>query len=320
MKRAILFLLLLILLPAAQAQQARVYRVGIVFHGGIYATAIDGMRAGLKELGLEETKHYLLHVRDTKGDLKSVAAVARGLEAEKVDLIFSIATSVTLEAKRATKSVPIVFYAGTDPTAVGLVESFRKPGGRLTGIYGRLGDLTAKRIELLKAMVPTLRRLVTFYDPANPNFGAAAKLAREATRQLGLELVEHPVGSVEEFRAALRAFQPRKGDGFIYLSDAMIVSQSELVVETANQKKMPAIFADRASVVSGGLASYGQSYYELGRLSAQYMRKILLGANQGDLPVEQLDRLHFAINLKTAKALGLTIPQAVLARADEVIE
>ena len=129
---------------AAEAQQARVYRIGIVLQGGPYFADIDGLRDGLKELGLVEGKHFVLDVRDTKGDLTLVESAARALEEQKVDLIYSITTSVTLAAKRATKSVPIVFYSGTDPVAVGLVESFRRPGGRLTGVYGRFTELTAK--------------------------------------------------------------------------------------------------------------------------------------------------------------------------------
>jgi putative ABC transport system substrate-binding protein len=318
--RLLLALALLVLPLAAQAQQGRVYRIGVVLHGGTYSTAIDGMRDGLKAFGFEESKHYLLHVRETKGDIKAVAGAARSLEAEKVDLIFSMATSVSLEAKRATKSVPMVFYAGTDPVALGLVDSFRKPGGRLTGIYGRFTDITEKRIELLKTLVPKLQRIVTFHNPENPNAGRALKQAREAARQLKLELIEIEVRSVEQFRAALQAYKPGKADGFSYLSDAMMISQIGLLIEAAKAKRMPAIFADRANVVAGGLASYGQSYYTLGKLCAGPIHKVLLGANPGELPVEQLDRLDFVVNLKAAKALGITIPQAVLARADEVIE
>ena len=134
-----ILILALFALPLAVAPQpARVYRVGVVLHGGPHSSAVDGLRDGLRELGLAEGKHFVLDVRDAKGDPKSVEAAARSLEGEKVDLIVAMTTSVTLAAKRATKSVPIVFYAGTDPVSVGLVESFRKPGGRLTGIHGQI--------------------------------------------------------------------------------------------------------------------------------------------------------------------------------------
>ena len=311
---------LLALSLVAEAQQARVYRVGVVLQGGSYSATIDGLRDGLKELGLEDGKQVVLDVRDAKGELKSVEAAARSLEGEKVDLIYAIATSVALAAKRATKSVPIVFYAGTDPVAVGLVESFRKPGGRLTGIHGQLTDLTAKRLELLKEMIPKLHRVVTFYSPANPAAQQSVKFAREAARRLKVELVERPVASVEELRAGLHALRPGEADALFYVSDAMVSSQPKLIIDATTAKKLPTMLAYQGSVAMGALASYGESYYALGRRSAKHVQRILLGADPGDLPVEQLDRPQFVINLKTAKTLGLMIPQTVLLRADEVIQ
>jgi putative ABC transport system substrate-binding protein len=316
----ILTVVALALPRAVEAQAARVYRVGVLLQGGPYLPAIDGLRDGLKELGFEEGKHYVLHVRDARGDLKAAEAAARSLEAEKVDLIYALATSVTLAAKRVTTSVPIVFYAGTDPVALGLVESFRKPGGRLTGIHGRTTDLTAKRLELMKEIVPKLRRVVAFYSPENPAAQESVKLARDAARQLKLELLERPVASVEELRAGLRALRPGEADAHLHVADAMVSSHAELIIDAARAKRLPTMFQDRESAVRGALASYGMSYYTVGRLSAKNVQRVLLGANPGDMPVEQLDRLHHVINRKTARALGLTIPQSVLLQADEIIE
>ena len=316
----ILILALFTMPHSVEAQQARGYRIGVVLQGGSYSAAIDGLRDGLRELGFEEGKQFLLHVRDVKGDLNAVEPAARGLEGEKVDLIWALATSTTLAVKRATKSVPIVFYAGTDPVAVGLVASFRKPGGRFTGVHGQFSDLTAKRLELLKEMTPKMRRVLALYNPENPAAQRSVKMLREAARQLKVELVERPIASVEELRAALRALRPGEVDAIAYVADAMVTSQAELVIETARARKLPTIFQDKGSVDKGALASYGESYYTIGRRSAKHIQQVLLGANPGDLPVEQLDRLQFVINLKTAKALGLAIPQSVLARADEIIE
>ena len=302
---------------AAEAQQARVYRVGVVLQGGPYVGAVDGLRKGLGELGLEEGKQFILHIREGKGDLKAVEQAAGDLEREKVDLIYAVSSSVTLAAKQATKTVPIVFYAGTDPVALGLVESFRKPGGRLTGVYGRLPDLTPKRLELLKEMVPRLRRVVMFYDRNNRVAQRDMKLARDAARQLK---VEHRVGSVEELRAGLRALRAGETDAFLSGADAMVVGETALVIDTARAKKLPTMFTELDSVVKGGLASYGVSYSTMGGLCARYVQRILLGASPGDLPVEQVDKLYFVVNLKTAKTLGLTIPQSLLQRADEVIQ
>jgi putative ABC transport system substrate-binding protein len=304
---------------AADAQQARVSRVGVVLQGGPYGAAVDGLRKGLGELGLAEGKQFILHIREAKGDLKAVEQAAGDLEREKVDLIYAVSSSVTLAVKRATKTVPIVFYAGTDPVALGLVESFRKPGGRLTGIYGRLPDLTAKRLELLKEMVPRVRRVVMFYNSDNPVAAGGMKVARDAARQLKVELLERRVASVEELRASPRALRSGEADAYLSGADAMVVSQTAFIIDTARAKKLPTMFTELDSPVKGGLASYGVSYYAMGRLSARYVQRILLGANPGDLPVEQVDKLDFVINLKTARALGLTIPQSLLLRADEVI-
>jgi putative tryptophan/tyrosine transport system substrate-binding protein len=305
--------------PAVEAQQARVYRVGVVLHGGSYLAAVDGLRDGLKALGFEEGNQFVFHLRDTKGDLKSVDAAARSLEAEKVDLIYSLATSVTIAVKRATKSVPIVFYAGTDPVAFGLVESYRRPGGRLTGVHGQFTDLTAKRLELLKELIPKLRRVVTFFNPDNPAAQESIKFGREGARRLNVELVERKAASVEDLRAGLEALRPGDADAFFYVADAMMTGQAGLIIDIATSKKLPTMFADRETVAKGALVSYGVSYYAFGRLAAKNVHRILLGANPAELPVEQLDRPHLVINLNTAKALGLAIPHAVLVRADEVI-
>jgi putative ABC transport system substrate-binding protein len=305
---------------AAEAQQPRVYQVGVVLQGGVYSQAVDGLRDGLRELGLEEGRQVVLQIHDAKGNLKVVEAAAKRLEEEKVDVIYAVATSVTLATKRATKAVPIVFYAGTDPVVVGLVESFRKPGGRLTGIHGQLTDLTAKRLELLKALIPGLRRVVTFYSPDNSAAQQSVKIAREAARRLNVELMERLVASVEELRAGLRALRPGEADAFLYVSDAMVGSQTAMIIATARAKRLPTMLSTKGTVAMGALASVGESYYVIGRLSARHIHRVLLGADPGQLPVEQLDRPEFVINLKTAKALGLTIPQSVLLRADEVIQ
>ena len=244
----------------------------------------------MRELGLEDGKRLILHVRDAKGDLKAVEAAARDLEAQNVDLIHSWSTSVSLAVVRATKKVPIIFYAGTDPVAVGLVGNFRKPGGRVTGMHGWTTDLTGKRLALLREMIPSLRRVVTFYNPQNPAAQEAVKLARDAARQLKVELVEHRVASVEQLRTVLGALRPGEADAYLHVSDSMMTSQVALVVETAMAKRLATMFQDKQSVIQGGLASYGVDYYAAGRPSANRVQRMLLGANPGDLAVEQLDR------------------------------
>jgi putative ABC transport system substrate-binding protein len=315
----LLGVLLLALCSSAVAQQQKVYRVGVLLQGGPWYDAIDGLRHGLKELGLEDGKQYVLDIRDAKGDPKAIEEAARSLESEKVKLIYAMATTVVTGAKKVTVDTPIVFAAGTDPVAMGLVESFAKPGGRLTGVHLLVTDLTAKRLEILKEIFPKLRGVVTFYNPANQVAKKGASLGREEAKRLGLKFIERHVKSVEELREALQALKAGEADAFFYTPDAMVLSQVSLIIETARSKKLATMFQEPSLVAKGALASYGQSYYEIGRLSAKYVQKVLSGTPPRDLRIETFDDVELVINLKTAKELGITIPPNVLARAQKVI-
>ena len=303
-----------------QAQQQKVYRIGVLFPGGPLSKTVDGLRKGLKELGFEEGKQFTLAIRDTKGDAKAAADAARTFEQEKVNLIYAIASSVIVAAKEATQNVPIVFSIGTDPVAMGLVSDFAKPGGRLTGVHFLVRDLTSKRLEVLKELLPKLRGVVTVYDPASQVAKESAQLARAEAKRLGLKFIERHIKSVEELRQALQALKAGEADAFFYIPDPMLVSQAQLIIDTAKAKKLPTMFQEQSLVAKGGLASYGQSYYEMGRLSAKYVQKVLSGTNPRDLRIETFDDVELVINLKTANQLGLTIPPNVLARANKVIK
>ena len=321
-RRIVFSLLLTVLLPPvfpAEAQQAKVYRVGVIHQGGPYGAVVDGLRDGLRQLGYEDGKHILLEIRDTKADLKLVEEAARIFERERVNLIYVVATSVVAPVKNVTSQIPIVFSVGSDPVASGLVQSFGRPGGRLTGIQYSTTDLTGKRLEILKEILPKLSRVVTFYNPNNPMATEAAALAREAAQQFRVQLVERHATSVEELRQALQALKAKEVDAYFYISDAMMTSQAQLVIDMATSKKLPTMFPEQGFVAMGGLASYGQNFYEIGRLSAKYVQKVLTGAPPGDLRVETVDKFELIMNLKTAKQIGLTIPPNVLARADKVI-
>jgi putative ABC transport system substrate-binding protein len=302
-----------------EAQQAKVYRVGVLLPGEAWYEIIDGLRVGLKQLGLEEGKQYALAIRDWKGDAKVAEEAARKFEQEKVNLIYTTSTNSAIAARRATAEIPIVFCAGTDPVVVGLVDSFAKPGGRLTGIYQPATDLTAKRLEILKEIVPKLRRVVTFYDPRRPTAIESSKLAREAAQQMGLQLVERHVASIEELQTGVRALRAGELDAYLAVSDAIASNQAQLIIDTARVKKFATMLDFLSHVIKGGLASYAVSFHEMGRLSAKYVQRILTGVKPQDLPVEGIDKIELVINLKTAKDIGLTIPPNVLARADRVI-
>jgi putative ABC transport system substrate-binding protein len=304
----------------AEAQQARPYRVGVLVPGEAWYEIVDGLRLGLRELGLEERKQYTLSIRDWKGDLKAAEDAARNLEQEKVNLMYATSSNSAIAAKRATADIPIVFCAGTDPIVLGLVESFANPGGRLTGVYTRVTDLAAKRLEILTEIVPKLRRVVTFYDPRTPVARESARLARdEIARLKGVEFVERRFSSVEEFQAAIRALKTGEVDAYLAVSDPTAVNQAQLIIDTARDKKLPTMFEHLSHVTRGGLASYGVSFHELGRLSAKYVQRVLGGVKPNDLPVQAVDKIDLVINLQTAKRIGLTIPAHVLARADKVI-
>ena len=304
----------------AHAQQAKVYRVGVLLPGGPLYEAIDGLRAGLKELRLEEGKQFTLTIRDTKGDVKAAEEAAGGFEREKFNLIYTLATSVVTAAKGATANIPIVFGVGSDPVTGELVESFAKPGGRLTGVHYLVRDLTAKRLEILKEVLPKLSRVVTFYNPGNRVATDSAKLGREEAKRLGLKFIERHANSVEELKKALQALKIGEADAYFYTPDAMVTGQAQLIIDTAKAKKLATMFHEQSLVARGALASYGQNYHAVGRASAKYVQRVLHGAHPRDLRIETIENIELAINLQTAKQLGLTVPPELLMRADKVIK
>jgi putative ABC transport system substrate-binding protein len=203
---------------------------------------------------------------------------------------------------------------------LGLVKDFVKPGGRLTGVHYLVKDLTAKRLELLKEIMPKLGRVVTFYDPGNKVAVEAAQMARGEAKRLGLRFIERQVRSADELRAGLQGLKTGEAEAFFYLPDTMVVSEAQSIIETARIKRLATMFQDESVVVKGALASYGQNYYEIGRLSAKHVQRVLSGTAPGELRVETVDNVDLVINLQTARQLGLTIPAQVLARANKVIK
>src|SRR4030095_1980623 len=234
-RKSVLFLALVALLFAlcssVQSQQTKVHRIGVLVPGEAWYEIIDGLRVGLKQLGLAEGKQFVLAIRDWQGDAKIAEEAARNFEQEKIDLIYTTSPNSTITARRATTEIPIVFCAGTDPVVVGLVDSFAKPGGRLTGIYQPATDLTAKRLEILTEIVPNLRGVVTFYAPRRPTAIESSKLAREAAQQMGLQLVERHVASIEELQTGVRALRPGEVDAYLAVSDAIASNEAQFILE-----------------------------------------------------------------------------------------
>jgi putative tryptophan/tyrosine transport system substrate-binding protein len=309
-----------LLLPA-HAQTSGVRRIGVIYHGGAYEVSIEGLREGLRTAGLEEGRHVTLLLRNSQGDAAAAEAAARALERDdKVDVIVAIGTSATRAAKRATAKVPIVFTAGADPVAAGIVDSIATPTGRMTGFHFLTADLTAKRLEVLREIVPKLRRVVTFYNPGNRTAVSALEVARQAASKLGIAVAAHPVTSSQEIRDRLRTLAGGDAEAYFFLSDALLTSHAALVLETANALGLPTMAHELGIVRSGALAGYGPDFRAVGRRPASYVARILAGSLPRDLPVEAFDQPALAINLKTAKAIGLDIPPLLLTRADEVIE
>lgn len=305
---------------SAAAQPPKAYRIGVLLPGGAQYETLGGLRDGLKELGLEEGKQFVLLIKDIKGDAAAAEQAAKSFEKDNVSLIYALTTPVITKAKAATARVPIVFAIGSDPVSGGLVESFAKPGGRLTGVHYLVRDLTAKRLEVLKEILPKIGRVLTFYDPANRVAAEGTALARNEAKRLGINLIERHVSSVDELKSELQKLKAGDADAFFFTPDPMIGSESQLVIDTTKAKKLPAMFQEQTLVTQGALASYGQNYREIGRLSARYVQQVLNGVQPKDLKIETVDSVELAINLQTAKQLGITIPPEVLARAQRVIK
>jgi putative ABC transport system substrate-binding protein len=294
--------------------------VGVIVQGDAHLVGLSGLRKGLGELGAEEGKQFSLAVRDTQGNLKAAEGAAAELERDGVAVIVSFGMSPTLAVKRATTTVAMVYVGGTDPVGGGLANSVAKPGGRVTGVHHLQAELTGKRLELFRELVPTLRRVAIFYNPNNPVAQSAMDLARDAARIFGLELVERQVTSPEEIRQAAEALSSLAVDGYYFISDATIIGQQQTITDAANRIRLPTMALELDIVRRGALAGYGLNYGELGRLAAKFVQRILAGDRPADLPIEDISVPALGINLKTARAIGVAVPPELIARAEEVIE
>ncbi len=307
-------------LGAWAQQPSKIPRVGVIVQGDAHYTGLSGLRKGLRELGIEEGRHLSLTVRDTKGDLKAAGVAAAELERDGITLIVTFGMSPTLAAKQATSTVPMVYVGGTDPVAGGLANSVARPGGRVTGVHHLQAELTSKRLELFRDLVPSLRRVAIFYNPNNPIAQLAMGLARDAARLFGLELVERQVTSHEAIRQEAEGLGRLGVDGYYFISDSTVIGQQQIITDAANRFRLPTMALELDIVRRGALAGYGLNYGELGRLAAKFVHRIVAGEQPGDLPIEDITVPALAINLKTARSIGVAVSPDILARADEVIE
>jgi putative ABC transport system substrate-binding protein len=300
------------------AERARPIRIGVLTESWGPTPATVGLREGLLALGYREDEQFVMGIRFTQGDLAALPAAARELVQLGVDLIFVSQTSTARAAQMATDRIPIVFAGVGDPLGSGLVQSFARPGGNITGVTNLSLDLSPKRLELFRQTIPTLKRVLYPYDPADTYAVAQVEVYRDAARRLGIELVEQSVHSEAEAQATLSQVQKGHVDG-ILAPDALSFNIPGFVLEAASQQAIPTMFAGAFWVERGGLASYGPDFYAMGRQSARLVDKILKGANPAEIPVEVNPTIEFAINVKAAKALGMAITPEILYQADRLV-
>ena len=310
---------------AAEAQQAaKVARIGYLSPNLAANPHLpESFRQGLRDLGYVEGRNVVIEYRDAEGKLERLPALAAELVALKVDVIVVGGTPQALAAKQATRTLPIVFAVVGDPAGRGLVTSLARPGGNLTGLSNVAPELVGKRLELLKQAVPGVSRVAVLWHP-----GAAAertskdmlKVAEVAGRALRVRLQFVEARGPENFDSAFSEMTSARAGALTVLAGTMFINERKRLVDLAAKNRLPAVYPLREFVDAGGLMSYGADDADLFRRAATYVAKILKGTKPSDLPVEQPTKFDLVINLKTAKALGLTIPPSLLGRADEIIQ
>jgi putative ABC transport system substrate-binding protein len=310
---------------AAGAQQAaKIPRIGYVSTNLAVSPHLpDAFRQGLRDLGYVEGRNVVIEFRSAEGKLDRFPALAAELVTLRVDVIVAANTGAALAAKQATKTIPIVFAGPADPITSGLVNSLARPGGNVTGLSSSGPELVGKGLELLKQAVPGVNRVAALWHRDYPERTQRDILeqADVAARALGvhLQFVEAR-GGPENFDRAFSELTRARADALTVLTSVLFISERRRLVDLAARNRLPVVYPVRDFVDDGGLMSYGPHWADIYRRAATYVDKILKGAQPADLPVEQPTRFELVINLKTAKALGLTIPPSVLARADQVVE
>jgi putative tryptophan/tyrosine transport system substrate-binding protein len=309
---------------AAEAQPAgRVYRVGILTNKAsdpAEARLWQVFRSGLRERGWIEGQNILIEFRAAEGNTGRLPELAADLVRLKVDLIVARASIFVQPAKEATSSIPIVFLNHADPVGTGHVASLARPGGNITGLAVLMTDLAPKELELLISAVPVARRIAVLLNPDAPSHTPALKALEDAGRPLRVQLQAVGVRTAPELEGAFAAMARARAQAVVVLGTAIFLAERQRVAELAIKHRLPTMSNLKDVVEAGGLMSYSPNWDDLFRRGATYVDKILKGAKPADLPVEQATKFDLVINLKTAKALGLTIPPSLLARADQVIE
>ncbi|HXG51731.1 MAG TPA: ABC transporter substrate-binding protein [candidate division Zixibacteria bacterium] len=310
----------LLLLQAVPAAAQKTVRIVSVSTSDQFNDAFSGFKKRMEELGYREGREVVYELRAARGGEGVVHEVARRLVEEKVDMILTSSTTSTVAVAKATAGthIPVIFLSAGNPQK--LVKSFAGSGTNLAGISSGTLEITGKRFELLRDLVPGAKRVANFTNPRGVNHQSSTAEVREAARKLGFLLFDIPVTSRSEIGLQAPTVTRRKFDAIFTPPDVMVTEAIEIIVEQSYREKLPLMTSLLANVRRGCLATYGANYFALGEQGAGIAHKILKGAKPSDLPIEQPMKFHLALNLKAAKAIGLTVPREILLRADEVIE
>ena len=311
----------ILLVPlAAEAQQpSKVFRIGVL--ATARAPLSEAFLQGLRELGYVEGQNIIIEWRFSEGRAEQLPVLAAELVRLKVDLIVASGTPAALPAKNATRTIPIVMLAVGDPVGSGLIASLARPGGNITGLTLLAGmEIVGKHLELLKEAVPKISRVAVLLNPANQSHVLRLREVEVAGRSLGVQLQVLEARGPEEFDGAFAAMTRERAGALFVFADPVFLRDRTRLADLAAKRRLPAVYELKEHAEAGGLMAYGASLPHMWRRAATYVDKILKGAKPADLPVEQPTKLELVINLKTAKALGLTIPPSILVRADQLIE
>ena len=305
---------------ACAQQPASLRRIGVLLAAfSPESKEAQAFRQGLRDAGYAEGRDVVIEWRSADGDYARLPVLAADLVQRKVDVIFADTTLATRAVKHATSTIPIVFALPADPVGSGLVASLAHPGGNVTGLSTMLTDLTAKQLQLLKEVIPRLTRVAVLRNPDQLWHAKAIEELKAVAPSLSIQLSFVGARTPEEFGPAFSAVSRAHAKALFLLEAPLFGAHRAPLLKLASKARLPTIYGERKWVGEGGLMSYGANYVDQFRRAAGYVDKILKGAKPADLPIEQPTRIELVVNLKTAKALGITIPQSILARADEVI-
>ena len=321
--RRYLFLILaficgLLTADSRAAERTTPIKIGVLTDSWGPTPGVVGLRDGLTKLGHRENKDFVLGVRFTQGDVTALPAAARNLVQQGVDLLFTVNSTATKAAQAVTKKIPIVFYGGADPIGLGLIQSFAHPGGNITGITDIDLDLDGKRLEVLREMIPGLKRVMFSYNASETFSAAQAKNFRDTSRQLNVNLIEKPVRTQEEAQAAFASIRRSDVHGIV-VPRSLSLNILGFAVEATSQRGIPTMFFTDWWVENGGLASYGSNLHESGRMAARLVDKIIKGEKPAEIPVEVNQHIEFVVNLKAANASGIKIAPEALYKANRII-